>query len=122
MKKILHPKYIGATLRNDLALLMLDTPVDPRVYVPICLSNPNTNYTSSEAMVLGWGHTQENGKGSDILQELRKNIVQDEDCYMGIYSPEQLCAGALPDCGLRRMRNHMWGIPISGQVTTGRGG
>ena len=84
MKKILHPKYNGATLRNDLALLMLDSPVDTKVYVPICLSNPNTNYTSLEAMVLGWGHNQYGGELSDILQELRMTIVQDEDCYMSI--------------------------------------
>ena len=83
-------------MRNDLALMMLDTPVDTRVYVPTCLSNPNTNYTSLEAMVLGWGHNQYGGELSDILQELRMTIVQDEDCYMSmnnIYPGEQLCAG-----------------------------
>ena len=75
---------------------MLDSPVDTKVYVPICLSNPNTNYTSLEAMVLGWGHNQYGGELSDILQELRMTIVPDEDCYMSmnnIYPGEQLCAG-----------------------------
>ena len=133
MKNILHPEYNDQTLRNDLALLVLSTPVDTKVYVPICLSNPDTNYTSLEAMVLGWGRTQEGGEGSDILQELRMTIVQYEDCSTAmnnIYPGEQLCAGGEAgkdscqgDSGgpLQRYKTEQYTWDLAGITSWGRG-
>ena len=94
-----HPEYNDVTMRNDLALLMLDTPVDTSVYVPTCLPASDTNYTGSVAWVLGWGHTRDGGNLADILQELRMTIVHDEQCFISMYNDtkifpgEQLCAG-----------------------------
>ena len=49
---------IGATTRNDIAVLKLDGIVDPkekRIY-PICMPKRGTRYLGKRCLVAGWGY------------------------------------------------------------------
>jgi len=103
-RKIRHPEYNDDTLKNDIALFLLDEPVDTSVYVPVCMPAPGSDYEGKDAWVTGWGTTTEDGVQAEILQELELTVVNDGVCYdamtskLGTYwgktfANEQICAG-----------------------------
>ena len=53
---IVNRGYDPATFENDLALLELESPVLFDVHiVPICMPEPDVDYTGRMATVTGWG-------------------------------------------------------------------
>jgi len=104
VSKIRHPDYNDDTLKNDIALFKMDSPVDTNIYVPVCMPAPGMDYQGKQAWVTGWGTTEEDGHQAEVLQELELEIVSDQVCYdtmtgkLGTYwgqtfANEQICAG-----------------------------
>ena len=54
---IIHPEFNPDTLYNDLALVRMVTPVDPRLphITPVCLPGRDTLYEEQRCWVSGWG-------------------------------------------------------------------
>ncbi|KJH44418.1 trypsin [Dictyocaulus viviparus] len=85
----------------DVALLRITPPVqlhESNIVETICL--PSTSTTTHEmCIVAGWGMTTENGRRSDVLQEIHVPIISFTQCnnlahYAGrIHLPSMLCAG-----------------------------
>ena len=80
---LMHPDFNPRTMRNDLALLKLDDPVDfnnvPHVR-PICLpSNRDATFAGLRATVAGWGGTLESGE-SHVLLETDVNVISQDEC------------------------------------------
>ncbi len=81
----MHPTYSRAenshSYNNDFALVQLGHPIDFDVLThvrPVCLppfmrSPPE----GTKAIVTGWGHTSEGGRGSNALMEAELSVV---DC------------------------------------------
>ena len=82
---IVHEQYEGIPfIKNDIALLKLEDPVDFDQYPnirPICLpSNKNESYTESRAIVAGWGATGESEGRSYVLLEATVEVLSNETC------------------------------------------
>ena len=80
---LMHPDFNPRTMRNDLALLKLDDPVDfnnvPHVR-PICLpSNRDATFAGLRATVAGWGGTLESD-GSHVLLETDVKVISQDEC------------------------------------------
>jgi HGF/MSP/plasminogen-like protein len=53
---IIHASYHSGTLRNDMALLILELPVKYNSYIaPVCLPEPGVSYGPGLCSVTGWG-------------------------------------------------------------------
>jgi len=102
--KIKHEEYDSNTLKNDIALFKMDSPVNTDIYLPVCMPPHGAEYENKKAWVTGWGTTSENGDQATVLQELELAIVSDSACYsamtgaLGTYwgqtfAAEQICAG-----------------------------
>merc|ERR1719430_1188926 len=83
-KYIVHEQYDKHKLRNDIALLKLQDPVDfnkhPNIR-PICLpSNSRENYAGSRAIIAGWGDTGEHEDYSEVLLEANVTVISDNEC------------------------------------------
>ena len=51
---VLHPYFnYTITLMNDIALIMLSSPVDLATYTPVCLPAAGTDYAGKNAWVYG---------------------------------------------------------------------
>ncbi|KAH9369132.1 hypothetical protein HPB48_018881 [Haemaphysalis longicornis] len=90
-------------LRHDLALLVLDQPVDGGSQLAVCLPEPGNAYEGAVALVAGWGAQSVGGRArAAASEELRQAVVrvlgQDEcnHAYLGLVgiTAEQLCAGS----------------------------
>ena len=87
-----HPSYNSNTLKNDIALLKLQTPVtySSRIQL-IPLPNGQTVQTGTAAVVTGWGKTTEGGSTSDILKQASICVQDAKIC--GSDNNLQICAG-----------------------------
>ena len=101
---ILHPGWTG-TPRNDLALLLLDSPVRLTDSVrPICLpESPQPPRPPQYGVISGWGRTSSGGPASSHLQSGQVEILSQEECrHLLPHLPHQqtegdlLCARGLP--------------------------
>ena len=97
MYKIKHEEYDSNTLKNDIALFKMDSPVNTDIYLPVCMPPHGAHYENKKgcyyyhclfvvvycclAWVTGWGTTSENGDQATVLQELELAIVSDSACY-----------------------------------------
>ncbi|XP_017480737.1 PREDICTED: transmembrane protease serine 9 [Rhagoletis zephyria] len=103
-----HPKYECTNVKNDIALLQLDTPmVFTERVKPICVSveSPHKEYENQLATVSGWGWTNENqeeGPKADVLKKVAVKIWNNNSCEKSyklhgksnsLISDTQLCAG-----------------------------
>ena len=53
---VIHSRYHSGTLRNDIAVLILDVPARFNSYIsPVCLPTPDAKYTPDLCTVTGWG-------------------------------------------------------------------
>ncbi|XP_017780638.1 PREDICTED: trypsin-7-like [Nicrophorus vespilloides] len=105
VKRILkNPQYDSWTVDYDMALLELDfpLPLGPRIQ-PIAL--PRSSQTvpvGSQAVVSGWGVTEENGPSSLQLQAVNVNVVSSQDCqesYGSTPVTERMMCAAVPGGG-----------------------
>ncbi|XP_066952394.1 trypsin-1-like [Macrobrachium rosenbergii] len=67
---------------NDIALLKLDQPIEfDDTMQPICMpSSHDYEPPEKEVVATGWGVTAENGKPSNILQEVALTLKSPNDC------------------------------------------
>ncbi|KAH9368943.1 hypothetical protein HPB48_001011 [Haemaphysalis longicornis] len=98
-----HESFSAEELRHDLALLVLDQPVDGGSQLAVCLPEPGNAYEGAVALVAGWGAQSVGGRArAAASEELRQAVVrvlgQDEcnHAYLGLVgiTAEQLCAGS----------------------------
>ncbi|OQV17986.1 putative Coagulation factor XI [Hypsibius exemplaris] len=79
---IIHAGYHSGTLRNDMAVLVLDAPVKFNAYIaPVCLPEPGASYGPALCTVTGWGkNTIAHGKWSSRLKGVDVPLVTNEFC------------------------------------------
>ncbi|XP_065221065.1 venom protease-like [Planococcus citri] len=104
---IAHPEYKASPVVNDIALLRLKNPVTFSDLVrPICILSNNEHrsdgfYSNKQPFITGWGATNWKGPSSNILQEARVDIVDQETCAKNYASQKSvidhrvLCAGGM---------------------------
>ena len=78
-----HPEYDHATLKNDIAKLYLDQPIDyaesPKIR-PICLPVDSTEeYIERDAKATGWG-VMKRYTPAEVLQEINIQIISLGEC------------------------------------------
>ncbi|XP_043217203.1 venom protease-like [Amphibalanus amphitrite] len=75
----IHPGYVGK--QNDIALLQLSRPVTfSRRIQPVCLPAVDASHTGKTADLAGWGYTEFNGEGSQVLQEVELVVLDEQQC------------------------------------------
>ncbi|KAL7291119.1 hypothetical protein TKK_0015247 [Trichogramma kaykai] len=78
---ILHPDYKPASLQHDLALLILQEPVEIKENAnPVCLPDAETKFDDSRCLVTGWGRDKYAGRYQSILKKVRLSIIPNESC------------------------------------------
>ena len=91
-----HPKY--QSVKNDIALLKLCTPVKASKYVGE-IPMPQEGFELEDGVKLfvsGWGLTRESGRVSPTLRVVKVDHVPDETCktsYQWIATKYKICAG-----------------------------
>ncbi|ALC46035.1 grass, partial [Drosophila busckii] len=99
-KYLMHERYDGRRIMNDIALLRLNDTVNFEKHIkPICLPISSELKQQSESLpnyfVTGWG-TTENGSSSDVLLQASVPIQQRSSCsdaYRRDVPHSQLCVG-----------------------------
>lgn len=94
-----------ASSGRDIALLQLDTPLQPSQFSPVCLPQAHAPLTPGTlCWVTGWGATQER-ELANVLQELAVPLLDSEECekmyHIGetslsgkrVIQSDMLCAG-----------------------------
>lgn len=83
-----HPKYDEATIRNDVAVLTLDRPLEQK-WLPLAASNDSALYTAgTQATAYGWGLTS-SGENAELSTKLKKAtlpLVKDSTCNSAMQS------------------------------------
>ncbi|XP_037087301.1 protein masquerade-like [Pollicipes pollicipes] len=91
---IVHPDYYAGNLQNDVALLMLDPPVEGLPHVlPACLPPPHADFTHQHCWVTGWGQARHvSGDVHDptsyswLLREAPVAVVPPRSCQQHLRS------------------------------------
>lgn len=90
-----NPSY---SIRNDIAVLKLKSPVD--VEARVKLSFPNQYFpTGMPSISIGWGQNSSEGPPQEILQKVTLQIISRQDCvkmYAGVGiepNSNNICAG-----------------------------
>lgn len=79
---IVHSYFDPITLENDIALLVLQSPLNFNAYVSAA-SFPSANYelvAYEVCTIAGWGTLRQGGKLSDVLMKVYVPYVEYEDC------------------------------------------
>ncbi|KAM6221068.1 serine protease 52-like [Rhynchocyon petersi] len=95
-KIIMHPDFDLWTLNNDIALLLLQFPLDMGVKkVPICLSEVTKIERWRNCWVTGWGVTVPTGPLLLVLQKVNLQLVYWKTCskIIPMLTHNMLCAG-----------------------------
>jgi len=104
----MHPEYDKRKIDNDIALLKLKEPVEitkASFITPACLPADNENtFEGEEAVVAGWGATEQGGDVSPQLQRVEVPVLTNKQCnwrtlYLGKITDNMLCAGELTSGG-----------------------
>nr|AMO02567.1 serine protease 5 [Tityus serrulatus] len=107
---IVHPHYFPGNFANDIALLKLDSPLDPKLphITPACLPEPQELFVGQRCWVTGWGKSAFGHKGEyqSVLKEVDVPVLSHKDCQhrlqqtrLGPYyrlHPSFVCAGGEP--------------------------
>uniref|UniRef100_A0A4X2L4W8 Peptidase S1 domain-containing protein n=1 Tax=Vombatus ursinus TaxID=29139 RepID=A0A4X2L4W8_VOMUR len=92
-KLILHPNFNQIFMDHDIALMLLDSPIELNIQkIPICLT---TNIKDvKECWVSGWGLTRPVKQMSLSLQKVHLELLKQEECYKKVYllSDNMICA------------------------------
>lgn len=77
---IVHRNWSSETVQNDIALLKLSKNVTLSSTIQtVKLPNDTYNYTGQEAVLIGWGKT-ENGTISNVLKSVNSSIISNQEC------------------------------------------
>ncbi|XP_048186936.1 serine protease 52-like [Perognathus longimembris pacificus] len=96
-KLIMHPFYNDWLIDNDIALLLLKSPLRLGVNrAPICLTEVTDLKKWSRCWVTGWGATNSVGITSPRLHKVNLQLVEWEACFrtMPLVTKNMLCAGS----------------------------
>ena len=78
---IRHKGFSSTTLWNDVAILTLDSNVEPTNNIqPICLATGGDNYKGQEVTVAGWGTLKEGGSQPATLQKVDVHVWANSRC------------------------------------------
>lgn len=90
-----HPEFDSETLRNDIAVVKLDTEIAlTNCIQPICVA---AGQLPNRGLVSGWGRTSEGGAVSRILQQITVNVLG-SDCGANVRTTNgSFCAGREDD-------------------------
>lgn len=107
---VIHPEFYAGALYNDVALLILETPVDLAVNIqPVCLPPANAVIENTRCFASGWGKDVfgKDGKYQVILKKIDLPIVSRGPCQeklrqtrLGKYfelHKSFICAGGEPE-------------------------
>ncbi|KAM3617258.1 uncharacterized protein V6R79_003998 [Siganus canaliculatus] len=99
-----HEGYNTVTADKDVALLLLNAPLEFTDYVqPICTphnASHELTLTFSECFISGWGSTYHGGPMVNKLQEAEVQRFDSKDCnalsaYLGRITDNMICAGVM---------------------------
>ncbi|KAK3552591.1 hypothetical protein QTP86_017935, partial [Hemibagrus guttatus] len=122
---IKHGRYNSITNDNDIALLLLNSPVTFTSYVrPVCLAAIKSDFPQrTNVWVTGWGDIRSNVDlpSPKTLQEVKVPIVSNNDCAQSyghdLITFNMMCAGLTEggkdSCQARNQHHHI----ISGHIT-----
>ncbi|XP_064108030.1 clotting factor G beta subunit-like [Macrobrachium nipponense] len=90
-------------VQHDIGLVELDEPLDfpeDNSVAPVCLPRPHLSHPRTNAMVVGWGATENFGGRSKILRFANVKTMTNEACQVlvgltGGVTPNTICAGHL---------------------------
>ncbi|XP_008061443.1 serine protease 30-like [Carlito syrichta] len=92
-KLLVHPSYHGTIHGGDIALLQLESPVQPSQFSPVCLPAPHAPLaTGTLCWVTGWGSTQGRAQAS-VLQEVAVPLLDSNKCELMYHLGEPSLAG-----------------------------
>ena len=84
---IIHPAFHGGSLRNDYALLILDSPfvLAPNVDT-VCLPTYKEDFLVSNCFATGWGKDKfgESGRFQNILKQVTLDLVPHSHCEVAL--------------------------------------
>ncbi|XP_037668737.1 serine protease 52-like [Choloepus didactylus] len=95
-KIIIHRQYNPWILDNDIALLLLETPlIFDFKKAPICLSAVTNIHSWRNCWVTGWGITVPMYTKSPVLRKVDLTLIQWKKCshYVFLLTKNMLCAG-----------------------------
>ncbi|XP_064480505.1 plasma kallikrein-like isoform X2 [Ornithodoros turicata] len=103
-KVVMHEKYVvidnGAAAEYDYCLVRLSEPVNFTDYIgPVCLPEPEEDYTNVTCTATGWGLTENGGTTADILQKVDLPILTNDECALAFaehqlnITDDMICAG-----------------------------
>ena len=97
-----HPNYNSQTTENDIAILVLSSPVDLRAYPnikPACLPNAGSisQFVGQSAVVSGWGTVGSGLSLNSHLFEVNVEVYGKTNCgvHTSSMTSDMLCAGLL---------------------------
>ncbi|XP_051016542.1 serine protease 52-like [Acomys russatus] len=99
-KLITHPKYDDLLLDNDIALLLLESPLNLSINsrVPICISEVSDLVAWSNCWVVGWGVTNTSSPKdkSAKLRKVQVELFRTDWCSLvvSLVTKNMLCAGS----------------------------
>uniref|UniRef100_A0A670YW96 Transmembrane serine protease 3 n=1 Tax=Pseudonaja textilis TaxID=8673 RepID=A0A670YW96_PSETE len=101
-KIIYHKNYKPKTMKNDIALIKLATPLALNGLIePICLPNFGEHFPEGKmCWISGWGATEEGGDTSETMKYASVPLISNKVCnrgevYGGTVASSMLCAGFL---------------------------
>ncbi|XP_042879907.1 trypsin-1-like isoform X3 [Penaeus japonicus] len=96
-KVVVHPRYSGVTLDNDIALMQLSEKVEFGNGIrPVCLPSSSADYAGQDATVAGWGTTASGGGQPEVAMEVTVPVRTPEECqnaYGSFITENMFCAG-----------------------------
>uniref|UniRef100_A0A3P9QGJ1 Acrosin n=1 Tax=Poecilia reticulata TaxID=8081 RepID=A0A3P9QGJ1_POERE len=101
---IIHERYDFNSSNNDVALLMLKSPLKFTNYIQPCCIPMSINHqvalNLSNCFITGWGSINYKGGAVDMLQEAELELIETLRCnqkhwYNGLITENMLCAGML---------------------------
>ncbi|XP_016529116.1 acrosin [Poecilia formosa] len=101
---IIHENYDFNSSNNDVALLMLKSPLVFTNYIQPCCVPMSMNHqvalNLSNCFITGWGSINYKGGAVDMLQEAELELIETFRCnqrhwYNGLITENMLCAGML---------------------------
>jgi len=102
LKRIIkHEQYHRNHLRNDIALLQMETSIDPSLHVNVvCLPKAGTRVEpGKQCYITGWGRTKGGGQAAVTLQEALLPVADIHSCsgingkLIAVDDKTMLCAG-----------------------------